>query len=52
MTEDSVDCPFDARTPFCCEEGGMCCDGTIFEGWCMADIVDDALGPEENAGTA
>lgn len=24
----------------------------MFEGWCIADIVEDALGPDENAGTA
>ena len=44
--------PVGARTPFCCDDWGICCDGTMFRGWCIADIVDDALGPDENAGTA
>lgn len=30
----------------------MCCDGTMGEGWWMADIVEDAVGPDEKAGTA
>ena len=30
----------------------MCCDGTMDDGWCMADIVEDAVGPDEKAGIA
>lgn len=43
-------CPF-VRAPFCWGVWGMCCDGTMEDGWWIADMVEEAVGPAENAGT-